>query len=170
MHFARLAVLQSWQNNRWDGTRQETRFLYPHIKKKREMADGERLCVWADPVLLPLVTCVKEGDCLGLRTAQLLDFPAQLLFTHRLAHRWPEPPAICFIYPLVQITMHTAFSFLIPDDYINTSLGALVQLKLWSLGTDTLMIFCVSVPHLWSMCLVHGDHLCLMETKQSTEQ
>lgn len=117
-----------------------------------------------------LLPAWKKGIVWVWGLHKLLDFLVQLLFTHRLACRWPEPPVICFICPLVQITMYTAFSFIIGDNFINRSLRTLVQLKLQPLGIDTLMIFCVSAPHLWSMCLVHGEHLCLMETKQSLEQ
>lgn len=154
-YFARLAVLQSWQNNCWYRTRQETHFLYPHIKKKggQQTVKGRAFgLIPCCPLLLP---AWQKGIVWVWGLHKLLDFPVQLLFTHRLACRWPEPPAICSIYPLVRITMHTAFSFIIADDCVNRSLCALAQLKPRPLGTDTwwFSVFPHHIygPRVWSM-------------------
>lgn len=49
VHFTRAAVLHSSQNDCQDRTRQETHFLYAHVRMKRGTADNERLCIRPDP-------------------------------------------------------------------------------------------------------------------------
>lgn len=142
VYFARLAGLAGKTIAGMDPGRKPASFILASRRKEgRQTVKG---CAFG---LIPgchlLLPAWKKGIVGVWGLDKLLDFPVQLLFTHRLARRWPEPPAICFIYPLVQITMHTAFSFIISDDCINSLLRALVQLKLRPLGTDTLMIFCV---------------------------
>lgn len=85
-HLTRVVVLQNRQNVYPDETGQETHFLYPLIRMKRRAGFMKGCALGPDPVLSFLITCMKEGDCLGLGVhgKLLLDFPIQLLFFHRL--------------------------------------------------------------------------------------
>lgn len=165
VYFARLAGLASKTIAGMEPGRKPASFILASRRK-----EGRQTVKGCASGLIPgchlLLPAWKERIVWVWGLRKLLDFPVQLLFTHRLARGWLEPPAMCLIYPLVQITMRTAFGFIISDNCVNPSLRALV----WPLGTDTLMIFCVSAPHLCSMRLAHGEHSCSMETKQSLEQ
>lgn len=174
VHLTRVAVLQSRQNNYWDGTRQETHFLYPGIKMKRGTVDCEKPCIRADPMVSPPVTCMKEGDCLPLRTngrERLLDFPMQLLFVYRLMAGWNLLPYVPLIpWFRLQCILLLALLLRMISLLALSTLWNVLSYSLWE-RTDTMMIFFAYTPQAgpcaWYMV---STCACLMKTKQNINQ